>query len=158
RVFTAGSSMGGSGSLMLHIRYPERFNWTASWVGVHIPEMSPTFRSSYEQSYGDVSWNILFENGERAFDYFNDALYLRNNPTKEMGFLAFSNGKNDAGIGWAQAVEFYKALRDTKRSFLFKWGQNGHGERSLMPMNLAEDPMPLDFRNDQSLPAFTNGS
>src|SRR5262249_49878534 len=61
-------------------------------------------------------------------------------------------------IGWAQAVEFYQALRDTRRPFLFKWGQGGHGERSVMPKNLAEDPLPLDLRTDLSLPAFTNGS
>lgn len=47
RVFTAGQSMGGSGSIMFAIRYPEFSAWNSSWVGVHVPSMSPNFESSY---------------------------------------------------------------------------------------------------------------
>ena len=158
RTFTAGSSMGGSGSLMMAIRYPKQIAWARSWVGVHIPEKSPTFKSSYTNVWGPPEYNVKFEDGTPVWDYYNDAKYLYANPQKEIGFLTFSNGKNDGNIGWAQAVEFFHALQNTKRPHLFIWGQAGHGQRTVMPGNGSERVMPLDIRTDAALPAFTNCS
>jgi pimeloyl-ACP methyl ester carboxylesterase len=158
RCFVAGSSMGGSGSIMLAIRFPERIAWAVSWVGVHIPEKSPQFKSSYEGVYGKQEWGVKYEDGTSVWDYFNDVWYLRKYPNKEVGFITFSNGKNDGAIGWPQAVEFYKALQETKRPHIFKWGMSGHLERAIMPKGRSERVMPLDIRVDQSLPAFTNCS
>jgi hypothetical protein len=83
---------------------------------------------------------------------------LRRYPDKEIGFVTFSNGKNDNAIGWVQAVDFYRALQDTRRPHLFVWGQAGHGQRAAMPRGGGERIMPIDVRMDQSLPAFTNCS
>jgi S-formylglutathione hydrolase FrmB len=159
RTFVAGNSMGGSGALMLALRFSERIAWAVSWVGIHVPSMSPQFKNSYARVYGDPEWGVKFEDGTPVWDYFNDAWYLRKYPQKEIGFLTFSNGKNDKGIGWPQAVEFYRALQETRRPHLFVWGQAGHGQRALMPF-LRQGPgkdsrMPLDIRTNQSLPAFT---
>ena len=158
RTFTAGSSMGGSGSLMMAIRYPERVAWSRSWVGVHIPDKSPQFKSSYMKVWGDPEFNVKFEDGTPVWDYYNNAKYLYENPKKEIGFLTFCNGKNDGAIGWAQAVEFLKALQDTRRPHLFIWGQGRHGQRTVMPGNGSERVMPLDIRTDMVLPAFTHCS
>jgi pimeloyl-ACP methyl ester carboxylesterase len=158
RTFAAGSSMGGSGSLMLAIRYPEDIAWALSWVGIHRPSMSPTFFRSYQQVYGDPAWGVKFEDGTPVWEYYDDVVYLRRHPEKEIGFLAFSNGKNDNDIGWRQAVDFVNALRETKRPFLFKWGQNGHGERATMPVDGGEREMPIDIVVNRTIPAFTNGS
>ncbi|MDY0222945.1 MAG: right-handed parallel beta-helix repeat-containing protein [Desulfobacterium sp.] len=158
QTFTAGSSMGGSGSLMIAIRYPDRIAWARSWVGVHIPGKSPQFKSSYIHVWGNPEENVKFEDGTPVWDYFNDAKYLYAHPEKEVGFLTFSNGKNDGAIGWAQAVEFLKALQDTRRPHLFIWGQEGHGQRTVMPENGSQQVMPIDIRTDVSLPAFTNCS
>ena len=122
--------MGGSGAPMFAIRHPERIAWAASWVGVHIPQQSPTFRNSYANVYGQPEWNVTFEDGTPVWDYFDDAWYLRKHPQAEIGLIAFSNGKNDGGIGWPQAVEFYRALQETRRPHLFVWGQQGHGQRA----------------------------
>ncbi len=158
RTFTAGSSMGGSGSLMMAIRYPDKIAWARSWVGVHIPEKSPRFKGSYARVWGKPEANIKFEDGTPVWDYYNDAKYLYKHPEKEVGFLTFCNGKNDSGIGWAQAVEFLRALQATKRPHLFIWGQAGHGQRTIMPGNNSQRVMPIDIRTNQSLPAFTNCS
>ena len=158
RTFVAGISMGGSGALMLALRFPERVAWAISWVGVHIPAKSPQFRSSYEHVYGNPEWGVKFEDGTPVWDYFNDAWYLRRYPEKDVGFITFSNGKNDGGIGWQQAVEFYRALQETRQPHLFVWGQGGHGERAVMPGGAGERVMPIDIRTDQSLPAFTRCS
>ncbi len=158
RTHVAGSSMGGSGSPMLAIRYPDRIAWATAWVGVHIPAQTPHFLGSYEQVYGKQTWDVKFEDGSSVWDHFSDAWYLRQHPQQEVGLICFSNGKNDSGIGWPQAAEFYRALQETRRPHIFVWGQSGHGQRARLPISLADRVMPMDLRTDQSLPAFTHCS
>jgi hypothetical protein len=158
RVFTAGSSMGGSGAPMFAIRYPDRIAWSIGWVGVHDPGNTPQFTGSYESVFGNKNWGIKFEDDTPVFEYYKNATYLRKYPKKEIGFITWSNGKNDGAIGWPQAVEFYKAMQETRRPHLFVWGLSGHGQRATMPADGGERIMPLDIRLDQSLPAFTNCS
>jgi pimeloyl-ACP methyl ester carboxylesterase len=158
RTHVAGSSMGGSGAPMFAIRHPERIAWAASWVGVHVPLQSPTFRSSYTNVYGQPDWNVKFEDGTPVWDHFDDTWYLRKYPQAEIGLIAFSNGKNDGGIGWRQAVDFHRALQETRRPHVFVWGQQGHGQRAVLPIALSDRFMPLDLRIDQSQPAFTRCS
>jgi len=158
RTHVAGSSMGGSGAPMFAIRHPDRIAWAASWVGVHVPLDSPTFRSSYTNVYGRPEWNVKFEDGTPVWDYFDDTWYLRKYPQAEIGLIAFSNGKNDGGIGWRQAVDFHRALQETRRPHIFVWGQQGHGQRAVLPVSLSDRHMPLDLRIDQSQPAFTRCS
>jgi len=160
RIFTGGSSMGGSG-VSHWIRYGDRFAYGISWVGVHIPALSPGFRGSYERVVGKVEWNIPHESGIPVFDYLDDARFLREHPAVETPFLAYSNGKNDSGIGWKQAVEFTRALQETRRPHLFVWGQGGHGQRAYFPTDRGGGDnvrSPLDIRLDRSLPAFTRCS
>ena len=158
RVFTAGSSMGGSGAPMFAIRHSDRIAWSIGWVGVHDPGNTPQFTGSYERVYGDKSWNIKFEDGSPAFEYYKDAAYLRKYPDKDIGFITWSNGKNDGAIGWPQAVEFYQAIQQTRRPHIFVWGLSGHGQRATMPKDAGQRLMLIDIRLDQSLPAFTNCS
>jgi len=163
RTIAAGVSMGGSGSIMYGIRNPDRVAWVNSWVGVHVPAESPTFKSSYQMIYGDVNWQIKYQDGVTpAFSYFDDDWYLRNHISDETPFITFSNGKNDSAIGWSQAVKFVNALQDTKRPHIFYWGQSGHSQRTLNPPdingNRSESEHPIDIRVVESLPAFTNCS
>ncbi len=158
RTHVAGNSMGGSGSPMLAIRYPERIAWATGWVGVHIPGKTPHFKGSYERVYGKQEWGVRFEDGNSVWDHFSDAWYLRQYPEKEIGLICVSNGKNDSAIGWPQAAEFFRALQETKRSHIFVWGQSGHGQRARLPISLNDRHMPMDIRIDQSLPAFTSCS
>jgi hypothetical protein len=158
QVFTAGSSMGGSGAPMFAIRHSDRIAWSIGWVGVHDPGNTPQFTGSYERVYGKKDWGIKYEDGTPVFEYFKDAAYLRKYPNKEIGFITWSNGKNDGGIGWSQAVEFYRAMQQTRRPHLFVWGLSGHGQRAAMPAGSDQRVMPLNIRLDQSLPAFTNCS
>lgn len=157
RVFTAGSSMGGSGSPNLGIRHGDRIAWTASWVGVHIPARSPQFRGSYEGVYGDLKWKLPFQDRKTpAFTYFDDEWFVRQHPDRETPLICFSNGKNDGAIGWPQARDFWKALQETHRPHVFVWGQGGHGQRALLPgPQPGERELGVEARLDRSLPAFT---
>jgi hypothetical protein len=158
RVFTAGSSMGGSGATKLALRFPSRIAWAVSWVGSYTPRRTPQFIDSFTAVYGHPEWQTPFEDGSPVWDYFDDTWYLRRYPDRETGFITFSNGKNDHAIGWPQAVEFYRALQETRRPHLFIWGQEGHGQRPFMPQAGGERLMPIDIRVDQSLPAFSRCS
>ena len=160
RVFTAGNSMGGSGSPSLGIRRADRVAWAVSWVGVHTPARTPQFRASYERVYGALDWKLPFQDGKTAaFDWFDDAGWLRRNPAAETPLLCFSNGKNDGAIGWPQARDFWRALQETRRPHVFVWGQAGHGQRAMLPGDSpGERELGLDVRLDRTLPAFTNGS
>ena len=158
RVFTAGNSMGGAGSLMFAIRHGDRIAWCRSQVGVHVPAHSPHFRSSYERVYGRVNFGVKFEDGNSVWDHFSDDWYLRKYPKREVGYLVFANGKNDHGIGWPQSLEFLRALQDTKRPHLFVWQMRGHGSSPSFPNPAGArrvGGLPIDVRTDLSLPAFT---
>jgi hypothetical protein len=160
RVFTAGSSMGGSGSPSLALRRADRVAWCVSWVGVHRPAESPQFAGSYERVYGRTEWKLPFQDKKtRAFDYFDDAAFVREDPARETPLIVFANGKNDSAIGWPQAREFWRALQETRRPHVFRWGQSGHGQRAILPgPNPGERELGIDVRLDRTLPAFTNCS
>ena len=158
QTFVAGNSMGGSGAPMLALRHPQRFAWAVGWVGIHVPELSDHFKASYANVYGDPAWNVKFEDGTPVWEHFNDAAYLRKHVEQDTPFLTWSNGRNDAAIGWKQAVEFAAAMQETKRPHIFMWGNNGHNQRALMPLSLEQRVNPLDLRVDQSQPAFTRCS
>ncbi|MFI5381347.1 MAG: alpha/beta hydrolase family protein, partial [Tepidisphaerales bacterium] len=160
RIFTAGSSMGGSGSPDFGIRHADRIAWVVSWVGVHTPARSPQFKNSYEQVYGNAEWKLPFQDGKTpAFSYFDDTWFLRQNPAAEIPFICFSNGKNDGAIGWPQARDFWKALQETRRPQVFVWGQSGHGQRALLPgAKTGERELGVEVRLDRTLPAFTRCS
>ncbi len=164
RVFVTGASMGGSGAGMLAVRYPERFAYALSSVGVHIAAKSPQFRGSYEGVCGKVDQGVPHESGLKSFEYLDNAFLLRRDPVRSLPFISFANGKNDGAIGWAQAVEFARALQETRQPHLFTWGQGGHGERVHVPTAKGggdggpELKGTLDLRLDRSLPAFTRCS
>jgi hypothetical protein len=80
-------------------------------------EICHGFETSF---YGQL---IHAGSGAAMFEYFNHA--ARRHPAKEIGFITWSNSKNDAGIGWPQAVQFYKAMQETRRPHLFVWGLSG---------------------------------
>ncbi|HLY11717.1 MAG TPA: hypothetical protein VKW04_20620 [Planctomycetota bacterium] len=160
RVFTAGNSMGGSGSPSVALRRGDRIAWCVSWVGVHRPADTPQFTSSYERVYGDVAWKLLYQDRKTpAFDYFDDAAYVRRDPGRDTPLIVFSNGRNDHDIGWPQAREFWKALQETRRPHVFLWGLGGHGQRALLPgPEPGERELGVDVRLDRTLPAFTRCS
>lgn len=155
RVFTAGTSMGGSGCLMMAIRYPGLVAWSRSWVGVHNPGKSAHFKGSYAKVYGEPEYNVLFEDGTPVWDYYNDIWYLRNHVATGIGFLSFSNNRDDVHKGWEQAVDFINALQETRQPHLFRWGGDGNDQRAVLPGNNSQRHMMVDARVDQSLPAFT---
>jgi hypothetical protein len=153
RILLHGNSMGGAGTSLWGIKAGQYFSNLTGMVGVHIPAETPQFVSSFYDVYGAVTDNIEYnDSGMSAWDYEDNVRWLKDNITVETPHISFSNGKNDGGIGWPQAWKFTKALIETKRPFVFKWGMGGHGER---PYHIGNN---IDFQLHQSLPAFSGGT
>ena len=152
RICVSGESMGGSGSTFMPIRYPKRFAYAYSAVGIHDPaSIKPAgFYESYANCVGDTAAEIKHEGGLDIWDYLNDPLMVRRHPQADLPFIGFGNGKNDHGIGWPQAVDLAKALQEARQPHAMVWRLRGHGSGTFYPN--------IDFRADQSLPAFTNCS
>jgi len=154
RVFTAGSSMGGSGAPMYALRHGDRVAWAIGWVGVHVPELSPQFAGSYRHCYGPRDPAVTMPDGKTSpWDFYSDVWWLRANVGRDTGLVIASNGKNDGAIGWKQAWLFARALQETRRPHIFNWGMGGHGTHTVVGSNFE-----LDVRTDRSLPAFSNCS
>jgi len=160
RILVAGPSMGGTGASLWGIKNGDYFANIASWVGVHIPLETPTFKGSFEGVYGQDEWNVKYDGtNSTVWEYEDNTQWLRNNLKKETPHMTFTNGKNDSAIGWPQAWKFAKAMIETKRPFAFNWGLNSHGQRANFPGASEVNPYPgMVFRLNQSVPAFANGS
>ncbi len=153
RVSVGGGSMGGAGTTSIAVHQAGRIAWAAGAVGVHIPDSSPQFTSSYIGSYGDVAWQLPYKDtGASAFNWFSNEWFLQNHPEIELGLVCFSDGKNDGQIGWPQALRFARAMQKMRQPHVFKWGMGGHGEGVKVPAAAA------GCRTDRTLPAFTNCS
>ena len=156
RTIAAGSSMGGSGAPVYGTHRPGAVAWVSSWVGVHVPARTPHFKGSYELCYGRAEWKLKHESGATAFGHFDDAAWVRDHPQVSMPLICFGNGKDDGGIGWSQALEYFRALQQARQPHVFHWALGGHGVRATLPgPGASGSSMPLDVRTDQSMPAFT---
>ena len=156
RTIVGGNSMGGGGSLSYGLRRAARVAWGSGWVGVHVPARTPHFLGSFELCYGRLDWKLKHESGRTAFEHFDDAAWLRAHPRVDAPLMCFGNGKDDGGIGWLQALDYFRALQETRQPHIFHWGLGGHGVRSTLPgPGASGSTTRLDIRTDQSQPAFT---
>ena len=153
RVSVGGGSMGGSGTTNLAVHHGKRIAFCGGSVGVHVPDSSPQFTSSYIHNYGQVKWQLPYkDSGVSAFNWFSNEWFVLNKPNADLGLVCFSNGKNDGQIGWEQALRFARAMQKARQPHVFKWGLGGHGEGVYVP------PCAAGCRTDRSLPAFSNCS
>jgi hypothetical protein len=151
RICVSGGSMGGAGSTFIPIRYPERFAYAYSAVGIHDPaRVTGGFHESYARVNGRMKFHIKHESGMPVWDYLSDPKIVRAHPGRDLPFIGFGNGKNDHGIGWPQAIELAKALQEARQPHGFQWNLRGHAAGAFQTG--------LDLRTDRSLPAFTGCS
>lgn len=154
RIMVSGKSMGGAGASLWGIKKGDIFSHIFSMVGIHIPAESPRFTGSFAQVYGgDPTEDLQYgETSMTIWEYLDNTRWLRENVAVDTPHITLSNGRNDSGIGWPQAWKFAQALIETKRPFTFRWSMQGHNTRPDFPGGGG-----VDFRKNQSVPAFTNG-
>ncbi len=167
RIALYGESMGGAGTHMFGMRSGHIFSHLLAGVGHNIPAEDPRWLWQFENvgGYGKRNWNVTYSNAQLAqygyaqvrpqdnyqvWDYFDNRDWLEKNRTVETPYISFSNAPNDTAIGWEQAWKVAQAVKETKRPHNFSWGQRAHGQ----PI----EPMPIPFKLNQSLLAFSNGT
>jgi len=174
RITLSGVSMGGSGASMWGIRSGHLFSNVISWVGVHIPEQTPTFYNSFISAYGgERDKNCVYDNtsllrfgyekisadeGISPWDYWDNNQWLRTHERIDLPWISYANGRNDDAIGWEQAYTMTGAMKDTRRPFNFNWDMSGHGSRASLPGTGNDRYCRVDFSREQLLPAFSRCS
>jgi hypothetical protein len=162
RVFVWGNSMGGAGAAQMAVAHPERFAFAISGVGLYVPSLSPTFRSSYERVWGKFAREHpkFVADGRDVWEHYDLAKRVREEPGRDLPLIIFANGRRDRGIGWEQAALFVRALQEARQPHVFRWTNSGHDTRPLLPGRAAigQRDLGIDVRLDQSLPAFAHGS
>ncbi len=151
RIFIEGQSMGGTGAIHIGGTRGDQFCYVNSWVGIACWPQNGWFRNGEQGKWGRRHQYGNY-NGYKFDDWMDMGWWLRKFPQQETPFFSFANGKNDGQIGWEQAVRFVRALQETKRAFVFRWGMGGHGERAIFMFD------PATMALDKPLPAFANCS
>lgn len=165
RIFMVGGSMGGAAGHFWGMRSGHLFASVDAAVGNNIPAENLTSEFEWCGEWGPIAWQSRYSNSQLVrfgypeitrqdnqvvWDYFDNTKWFAANRGAETPYLTFANAPNDPAIGWPQAWKTAQAMRDTKRSLNFTWGQNGHAQYT--------EPLPIDFVLNRSLPAFTNCS
>jgi hypothetical protein len=157
RMFAQGGSMGGSGVYTFTMRHGDRFALVRGNVGIANWSVRGHFTTALEMNCGWQNWtSIPASDAANLAERMNMAKWLIDHPAVETPFLCAGNGKDDGGIGWAQAVTFFKALQESKRPHAVFWGLRGHGTPA--PELRIDEKRSQQFRLDQTLPAFTHCS
>ena len=152
RVSLRGGSMGGIGSLVLGLLYPER----CAAIHAHMPPLAMPARAA---PGGFLSMMMPIVPGD----------YIRRlEATSELPYLLITSGRTDQIVGWPDKLEFAQVMREEKRAFTFYWDLRNH-DGSLVgdPPATLDGPAVrwgrspgwpemsvLTFSRKQSFPAF----
>lgn len=167
QIILTGGSMGGAAGHFWGMRNAEMFSYILSIVGNNIPDEDPCCVWEFENwgGYGKLGWQLPFSNLQMVrfghipvypqdnvsvWDYYDNTIWLEENPTVETPFISFSNSVDDPAIGWEQAWKNANTVYDTKRPHVFTWGSAGH----YWPLGWED----ITTKKNQSVPAFTNCS
>ncbi|MDO8509498.1 MAG: DUF4215 domain-containing protein, partial [Nanoarchaeota archaeon] len=154
KIGCSGASMGGTGARRFCLQNPQIFSYVVGKV-----EGNP--QNDFEHLFGKPSDGVINDNGIPIWDELNITYWLRENLTRETPFITFSYGKPDNIFNWGNSIEFYRAMRDTRRPFIFRWGTQGHSQSVLsVGLNTTNNVSieTMEFLKNKALPAFYNFS
>ena len=136
------------------VRHPELF--PILWFGPYAVD----YDQKWNPCYGSLSWRLgpaelsLTVDGHRAWDVFNIAWYLAQNPGKDIPFWVHDVGGKEGGhaveYGWQDDAKGLAALRDCRQPHVAHWGG---GVISREIVNALRN-----MRWTKSVPAFSNCS
>ncbi len=185
RVFVFGSSMGGSGTLALALRYPNVF--AAAHASQPMTDYSRSgdgggldWRSDVEWKWGAVAQNLPVVidgpagwadplkkyNGTGVWTWQNHQSNVVVRIADEMVPLGIGHGTNDYVIEWpTQGQPTYPALNQGRHCWGGQVSDGGHGWMGFdpLPPTIGADPSLTPFRafmvrKDESVPGLSNGS
>ncbi|MCK6597315.1 MAG: hypothetical protein L6Q37_03045 [Bdellovibrionaceae bacterium] len=151
KIILRGQSMGCWGSMTYGLR---RVNQYAA-IFCTLPRWRQTDMATLDGS--TISNDMTLPNGENFINRMDMVSYI-NNPSNEIPFVAWSIGKNDGFATWESQVDAVKALRATKRGFVFSWNNGNHSEGVDAMTAVTATYTPEDFELGKGYPIFMNSS
>ncbi|MFQ6048682.1 MAG: alpha/beta hydrolase-fold protein, partial [Phycisphaerae bacterium] len=105
RIWLAGGSMGGTGALLLALRYPEWFAGCRAWQPLVDLEACPELLPQIERLLGPRQWNLAVA-GTRigVWDYLKLARWLRQSPPYA-GWIQIEHGLADRRVRFEQYLQ-----------------------------------------------------
>lgn len=163
RVYAAGGSMGGIGSVFLACRHPERF----AAVHATIPKFDFGCSANgcwVEPSNGDLLWgsvaaNIVTTDGLGVYDRLDLAALVASDPAVDRPLITCWNGRNDTVVGWPEKPPTYAAFQALGLSSVFFWDDRNHNGsipgvwQSVMSARRIET---MQYRIHEAMPAFAH--
>lgn len=175
RLYAFGSSMGGSGSLTLGMRYPDVFaaaygalamtdyatspDGGADWVADLAPKWGAIAANLPVRSRGADAASLARFDGTTVWTWMNHQRQMRDRAGDEMAYLHVAHASLDDVISWrTQGRPFYGALYDGRRAFTGMVFDGDHHWPGFIDANPTTQFDRWEFRRDRSFPAVTNAS
>jgi hypothetical protein len=169
RVFLAGGSMGGTGTISLALRYPDIFAGGDAKKGA-TNRLYCHWKSQCEKIWGKYETGVKNNEGVNVWDWQNIAWYVEHHHGKT-NWIRTYNGKEDASIPYRQLagppdvtpMSFYAALEKFGIGHECLWDGSSHSkpDPAKPPLDDWWDPFTdrtCFLRTDLSFPAFSNFS
>jgi hypothetical protein len=134
RVFIAGGSMGGTGTISMALRYPDIFAGGDAKKGA-TNRLYCHWKSQCEKIWGQSETGVRNNEGVNVWDWQNIAWYVEHHHAKA-NWIRTSNGREDTSIPYrqlagppgVQPMSFYGALRAFHIGHQCLWDGSSHGQ------------------------------
>lgn len=158
RIYLAGASMGGTGTLTFGLRHPELFAAIFANVPHANTGLGISDHEAWFQSYlGKRTDAIQTTEGISIWDRLNMTAYV-SDPGRDLPFVKSLSSRDDPAMPWMQAPPFIKSLNESRHGFISGWGIGSHNMPfGTRPMTLRRFDFFRIVRNE-SFPAFSNSS
>ena len=171
RVYAFGFSMAAVGDLLLALRHPDLIAAVLAVVGKvdfsFLGEPNPAalfnpgngLRVVADRLWGPVAEDLPASEGGAIYDQLNASKAVAALGAVAMSPLMTLDGRNDAALGWAEKVPFYRAMREARQGGTFFWDQRDHlGSGSAAWTPMTQPSWLYRFRTDRSFPALSRCS
>ena len=175
RVFVHGSSMGGTGALVLGLTRPTRFAWVSSFIGQTIPRNHrPSRRQQLASVWGPLPEGVPVDGVPTSvWDTMDATWLLAASPGSRELPMFLKHSKDDPIIHFGAALQpspltglsFYDALERFAVGYVAVWDEGGHGlaDPTLGDGWWSRDEHPMHapdtrFRADEAFIAFAAAS
>ncbi|MFH1051137.1 MAG: hypothetical protein V1779_09460 [bacterium] len=171
RIYLTGGSMGGGGSVLLSLSFPEKIAAVYSVV----PKLDYSFindpnagsyynynkprRKVISRLWGDLETNLMTNDSILVYNRLNTGFLASLKEHINLPVIYIFAGKNDNIVGWAEKIDVIKRLNDSRQAFYFFWDSRSHSSGSVMEFKTEENIEKIyKYALNKSYPAFSNCS
>lgn len=164
QTYLSGGSMGGSGAILLGLRYPQVF----AAIYAQVPVYAYTWDACSSSTALTAARLACFSGPLQDHPAFttdgHELLNALDNrrliaATHDCPPIFATNGRNDGSIPWINNPSFYQAANAARQAFAVFWNDGDHGMSSQAPDDVkAWSRLMRNVRLNRSFPAFSNYS